>query len=115
MKRTVLFLAFLLALLCVVGTGCSSNNSDERWDYRDGFVVAKEGDKILVVRDKVADSKAPLSEILENAKPNAMWISVDKADYDAVTVDDRVSINFPNGGVINQSYPAQTTADVDKK
>lgn len=121
MKRISIFLVLILAMLGVVGTGCSEN-SDERWDYNEGFVVTKEylfgGEhtgRILVVRDKVANFKAPISEILENARPNAMWISVDKAGYDAVAVGDQVRIDIPNGGVINQSYPMQTTADVDKK
>lgn len=35
---------------------------------------------------------------MKNAKPNAMWISVEQADYDSVAVGDHVSINFPNGG-----------------
>ncbi|MBE1441315.1 hypothetical protein GGC63_000732 [Paenibacillus sp. OAS669] len=67
-----------------------------------------------MVRDKPSNFEAPLNEILMNAEPNAMWIS-EQADYDAVAVGDRVSIEIPNGGGIDQSYPAQTTADVKKK
>ncbi|OBR66463.1 hypothetical protein A7K91_03170 [Paenibacillus oryzae] len=121
MKKNSIFLVFLIAMLVVV-TGCSSSsNSDERWvydehwDYKDGFVVSKESGRILVVRDKPSNFKAPLNEILKNAEPNAMWISVEQADYDAVAVGDRVSIEIPNGGGIDQPYPAQTTADVKKK
>jgi hypothetical protein len=58
----------LIGIVCVliIATGCSYNNksvSDERWNYKEGFVVAKENDRILVVRDR-ADIKSPLSEIL---------------------------------------------------
>lgn len=107
----------LLFAVLVLATGCSSNNSGESgeiWDYREGFVVTKEDGRILVVRDKVANLEAPLSEILEEAQPNAIWLSVDKTDYDAISVGDQVSIKIPNGAV-DQSYPAQATADVTKK
>lgn len=115
MKKTSFIFVFLIAMLVVV-TGCSSSsNAEERWDYKEGFVVSKESGRVLVVHQKPSDFEAPLSEILKNAEPNAMWISVEQADYDAVAVGDRVSIKIPNGGGIDQSYPAQTTADVEKK
>lgn len=63
--------------------GCSSkNNSDDgHWNQKEGYVVAKEISKVLVVRDEVANiDTTPLSEILKVAKPNAIWLSVDKAD-----------------------------------
>lgn len=114
MRKSLVILFFLLTVM--VFAGCSSSsNSDNSWDYNEGFVVSKEGGRILMVRDKPSDFEVPLSEILKYAEPNAMWISVEQADYDAVTVGDHVGINFPKGGgMIDQSYPAQTTADVEK-
>ncbi|WP_274654606.1 DUF3221 domain-containing protein [Paenibacillus humicola] len=113
MRKSLVFLYFLLT---VILTGCSSSsNSDERWDYNEGFVVSKESGRILVVRNKPSDFEAPLNEILKNADPNAMWISVEQVDYDAVAAGDHVSINIPDGGGVDQSYPAQTTADVEIK
>ncbi|GMK49069.1 hypothetical protein PghCCS26_61990 [Paenibacillus glycanilyticus] len=111
MKKGLLILFFLLTVMVFVGCS-SSSNSDDSWDYNEGFVVSKEDGRILVVREKPSDFKDPLSDILQNAKPNAMWISVEQVDYDAFAVGDHVSIKIPNGGIINRSYPAQTTADV---
>ncbi|MDQ8739012.1 DUF3221 domain-containing protein [Paenibacillus sp. LHD-38] len=109
----------LLFAVLVLATGCSSNNNNSDrygkiWDFRKGFVVTKEDGRILVVRDKVANLEVPLSEILEEAQPNAIWLSVDKTDYDAILVGDQVSIKIPNG-TVDLSYPAQATADVTKK
>lgn len=87
---------------------------DERWDHKEGYVVSKENGRVLVVRDQVANIEAPLSEILEDAKPNAIWLSVDKAEYDSVVVGDKLSVTIANGA-IDMSYPAQATADVVKK
>lgn len=114
MKKSLMLVLFLLG---VTGTGCSSsdNSMDGPWDYNEGYVVAKEGGRVLVVRDQVSDFNAPLNEILERSAPNAMWISVSKADYNEVAVGDHVDIHYPNGAAIDQSYPAQTTADIRKK
>lgn len=110
-------ISFILVMLILfLATGCSTNNditSNEQWSYKEGFVVAKENDRILVVR-RVTNIETPLSDILEEAQPNAIWLSVDKSDYDSVSVGDQVSINIANGA-IDQSYPAQAAADVIKK
>lgn len=107
----------LLLLVLILATGCSSNNnseSNEHWNYKEGFVVAKDDGRVLVVRDRVENIEAPINEILEGAQPNAIWLSVDKKGFDAVSVGDEVRINIPNGA-IDQSYPAQASADVIKK
>ncbi|GIP26317.1 hypothetical protein J23TS9_14470 [Paenibacillus sp. J23TS9] len=113
MKKMFVLFVFVL----VLATGCSSDNtseSDGRWNHKEGFVVAKENGRVLVVRDRVDNIEAPLNEILEDASPNAIWLSVDKKGFDVVSVGDQVSINIHNGA-IDQSYPAQASADVIKK
>lgn len=118
MKKNLLFIVFLLAIAGVISTGCSSSSESSKdgpWDYSEGYVVAKENGRVLVVRDQVSDFNAPLNDILESAAPNAMWISVSKADFNKVAVGDHVDIHFPNGVAIDQSYPAQTSADISKK
>lgn len=120
----VLAIAFLFVL-----TGCSSNSASdvnrvdgtdavnnsseysESWNYKEGFVIAKQDGEVLVVRNEVSDIKAPLNELLQEAKPDAIWLSVDDASYEAVTVGDQVSIYIPNG-MVDQSYPAQATAEL---
>ena len=77
MKKMFVLLMFVL----VLATGCSSDinsESDEHWNHKEGFVVAKEDGRVLVVRDRVDNIEAPLNEILEDAQPNAIWLSVDK-------------------------------------
>ncbi|WP_435921121.1 DUF3221 domain-containing protein [Paenibacillus sp. DYY-L-2] len=118
MKKNLLFILFLFVIAGVMSTGCSSSlesSKDGPWDYREGYVVAKENGRVLVVRDQVSDFSAPLNDILESAAPNAMWISVSKADLNEVAVGDHVDIHFPNGVAIDQSYPAQTSAEISKK
>lgn len=66
---------------------------DERWNYKEGFDVAKENDRILVVRGR-AVIESPLSEILNDEMPNAIWLDVKKSYYDATTVGDRISISI---------------------
>ncbi|MED5018665.1 DUF3221 domain-containing protein [Paenibacillus chibensis] len=113
MKKTIIFVIVILAL----AAGCSSSNkpvaSNERWDYKEGFVVAKENGRVLVVRDRVTN-ETPLSKILEEAQPNAIWLSVGQAQYDHVSAGDQISIDIPNGAV-DESYPAQASADISKK
>ena len=108
----------LLFAVLVLATGCSLNNSgksDEIWDYREGFVVTKEDGRISVVRDKVANLEAPLSEILEEAQTKCnLAFSGQNRLRCYLGGGDQVSIKIPNGAV-DQSYPAQATADVTKK
>lgn len=125
--------ALLLAIMLLTATGCGSgnthnantpdeisptkqintpgtdSNSQINWDYKEGIVIAKENNEVLVVRDEVSDINAPLNELLEEAKPNAIWLGVEDKYYDAVAVGDQVVIYIPNG-TVNQSYPAQATA-----
>ncbi|MGF7036101.1 hypothetical protein J2T17_007152 [Paenibacillus mucilaginosus] len=112
-------LILILLVVPVLTMGCSTKNnvkSDELWDYKDGFVVAKEDGRVLVVRNKVDNPNEPLNEILENALPDAIWVQVDKSDFASVMIGDEVSISFPDGvGLINQSYPLQTKANVARK
>ncbi|HBU82389.1 MULTISPECIES: hypothetical protein [Paenibacillus] len=81
---------------------------DERWNYKEGFDVAKENDRILVVRGR-ADIESPLSEILNDEMPNAIWLTVKKSYYDATTVGDRISISIGirDTGIIDMSFPVQ--------
>lgn len=102
----------LLVVLLLTIVGCSSSNS--KWDYKEGFVIAKENNSVLVVRNKVPNFNAQLSEILENVKPNAIWLSVGQADYNTIVVGDHINFNITNG-VVDHSYPAQAQADSIKK
>ncbi|MHA7966796.1 DUF3221 domain-containing protein [Paenibacillus sp. CAU 1782] len=113
MKKIIVLLVFAL----VLATGCSSVNKDEvdgPWNYKKGFVVSKEDGRVLVVRDKVDEIDAPLNEILEEAQPDAIWLSVNNKDFNAVSVGDKVNITIPNG-MVDQSYPAQASAELSKE
>ncbi|MCM3628479.1 YobA family protein [Paenibacillus glycanilyticus] len=79
------------------------------WNYEEGYVVAKEDSRVLIVRDKV-DFELSLSKILKSAQPDAIWFTVEKANYDAVAIGDHVKATVA-GGMINLSYPAQGKAD----
>lgn len=112
MKKAFVMLIFILFLVA----GCSSNNdigSNEHWDREEGYIVAKENGRILIVPNKVENFKITLDEILKASKPYAIWLAVDKSEYDAVEVYDHVRIEI-NGG-IDQSYPEQASGDVVKK
>jgi len=111
MSKIIMWLFVLLTL--AAGPPSPNQAADDRWDVKEGYVVAKENGRILVVRDHVPDFHAPLNEILEDAIPNAIWLSVNQADFDAAEIGDKIGISIPNGA-INQSYPAQAAADVEK-
>lgn len=111
MSKIMMWLFVLLAW--VAGPPLPDRAADERWDVKEGYVVAKEDGRVLAVRDKVPDRHTPLNRILEEAMPNAIWLTVSPADYHAVEIGDHIGISIPNGA-INQSYPAQAAADVKK-
>ncbi|MGE7827314.1 hypothetical protein [Paenibacillus sp. NPDC093718] len=86
---------------------------DERWNYKEGFDVAKENDRILVVRCR-ADIESPLSEMLNYEMPNAIWLTVKKSYYDATTVGDRISISIGirGTGTIDMSFPVEAKEEL---
>ncbi|MWV46063.1 DUF3221 domain-containing protein [Paenibacillus sp. HJL G12] len=107
---------WIFAVILLLITGCSAAKVAEpegRWDHKHGYVVAKENGRVLVVR-KQAAPETPLNDILAEAQPDAIWLSVGKGDYDAVSVGDEVGIRIANGA-IDESYPAQAGADIDIK
>ncbi|MCT1402849.1 hypothetical protein M4D81_28035 [Paenibacillus sp. p3-SID867] len=65
---------------------------DERWNYKEGFDVAKENDRILVVRGR-ADIESPLSEILNDEMPKYRKCST---------------------GIIDMSIPIQAKEEIEK-
>lgn len=105
----------ILLAMAVVLAGCSqAGKSDaEGWNYKEGYVVAKENGKILVIRDRVEQTGANLGDLLINVQPNAIWLSVDKEEYDTVRIGDKVSVTIPDGQV-NPSYPAKADAIVSE-
>ncbi|MDR9852993.1 DUF3221 domain-containing protein [Paenibacillus sp. VCA1] len=111
MSKWLIWMVMFLVL--AAGPSPSGSVADDRWNVKEGFVVEKKPGKILVVRDKVQNPNMTLAQILEDAQPNAIWLSVSQADYDAVEKGDQVSIAIPDG-LILESYPAQAAAHVDK-
>lgn len=110
------FMSVFLMVFIVTGvvTGCyfeSRYNKDEIWDYKEGYVFAKENGRILVLREYIKNEK-PLNELLPEVKPNAILLSVDEVDYNEVSIGDHINIMITHG--IDQSYPAMAKADVSK-
>ncbi|MGN7359754.1 DUF3221 domain-containing protein [Paenibacillus sp. SAF-054] len=104
----------VMLLLLVMGCSAAKDAAPEgRWDHKNGYVVAKENGRVLVVRKQAAPD-TPLNEILEKAQPDAIWLSVGKDDYVSVSVGDEVGIRIANGA-IDESYPEQAGADIGKK
>ncbi|MEK3913048.1 DUF3221 domain-containing protein [Paenibacillus sp. FSL H7-0331] len=108
----------LVATIFLCMTGCSTNNPNDGnpkvWDYREGYVIAKEYHKYLVVRNtNSAEIKnKTVSQLLKEAQPDAIWITV-HTDNDSIHIGDKVSISIDGG--IDQSYPAQASAKDFKK
>jgi len=117
MKRWRLFVVPCLFLFNV---GCSGNESinPEKWDRSSGYVIAKEDQKILIVRHKPEPEpetgNMSVSELLKQNQPDAIWITLKNPEvYDTITIDDNVVLGIE--GVIKNSYPAQANATVKVK
>ncbi|WP_281279676.1 DUF3221 domain-containing protein [Paenibacillus lentus] len=85
------------------------------WNYDEGYVVAKDEANlmILVVKNHVTDLKnKSIEKIIEEADPNAIWITTDRATYDSILIGDHVKIK--DIGTVLQSYPGQTKGKVTK-
>ena len=84
------------------------SGSNDAWNYKEGFVIAKEGQKILMVRYDLGGKT--VGQILKESQP-AIWISVkDKSQYDSIVLGDKVSVKYEDIVIIDQSYPAQTSS-----
>ncbi|MFE5321852.1 DUF3221 domain-containing protein [Paenibacillus sp. NPDC056579] len=72
--------------------------------------MSKENGRVLIVRERVNNiEKTPLNKILKEAQPNAIWLTVNNADYDKVNIGDKVKTSID--GVIFKSYPAKAKAN----
>lgn len=105
----------LLAVPCLLLflIGCSGNEptNTEKWDRSNGFVIRKEDQKILVVRHEPDTSYTSVSQILEQNKPDAIWITVKNSEmYDTIVIGDNVELSIT--GSIKKSYPSQADAAV---
>ncbi|MCA0756856.1 YobA family protein [Paenibacillus sp. N4] len=107
---------FVFVVMAVILAGCSGNGGKDEaanggWDYKEGYVIAKDAPRILVVRSgdlTELEGKTP-EEFLNVAQPEAMWVSAEKEeDLAAIEVGDKVSIELE--GAVAESYPAQATA-----
>ncbi|KRE35219.1 DUF3221 domain-containing protein [Paenibacillus sp. Soil522] len=90
-----------------------NGGSNNGWNYKEGFVIAKEGQKILMVRYLKAQDlgEKTIGQILKESQPNAIWIAVkDKLQYDSIVLGDKVSVKYEDMSIIEQSYPAQTSS-----
>lgn len=113
MKKWSLLVVPCLLLFIV---GCSGNESTnpEKWDRSNGYVIAKEDQKILIVRHISEPSNISVSELLEQNKPDAIWVTLKNPEvYDTIAIGDNVELSIE--GVIKNSYPAQANATVKVK
>ncbi|MGC6584252.1 DUF3221 domain-containing protein [Paenibacillus sp. Dod16] len=113
MKKWSLLVVPCLFLFIV---GCSGNESTnpEKWDRSSGYVIAKEAQKILTVRNIPETGDFSVSELLEQNKPDAIWITVKNPEvYDTISIGDNVELGIE--GAIKNSYPAQANATVKIK
>ncbi|RXZ81309.1 DUF3221 domain-containing protein [Paenibacillaceae bacterium] len=107
----------LLVLLTVFLTGCTSDRADNdgsttEWYHQPGYVVAKEHNKILVVRSssKQALEQKTIKEILDNVRPNAIWVTAKhKSDLKRIAVGDQVRFKIDGG--IDHSSPSQAASN----
>lgn len=107
---------FVIASLFLVIVACSGNASTtpEKWDHSNGYVIAKEEQKILTVRHIPETGNRSVTELLEYNKPDAIWITVKNPEvYDTIKIGDNVQLSIE--GVIKKSYPAQADATVKVK
>jgi hypothetical protein len=82
------------------------------WNYKEGYIVAKEDQRFLLVRKTTATDikNKELQQILDDAQPDAIWIKVaNKDDYESFVVGDLISITIDRG--VDQSYPAQAAVN----
>lgn len=108
-KWSLLVVPFLLLFI----VGCSGNESTnlEKWDRSNGYVIGKEDQKILVVKHTPENSHILMSQILEQNKLDAIWISVQNSEvYNTIVIGDNVDLSIT--GPIKKSYPSQATATV---
>ncbi|KGP83558.1 MULTISPECIES: DUF3221 domain-containing protein [Paenibacillus] len=113
MKKWSLLVVPCLFLFIV---GCSGNESTnpEKWDRSNGYVIAKEDQKILIVRHIPETGNISVSELLEQNKPDAIWITLKNPEvYDTIAIGDNVELSIE--GAIKKSYPAQANATVKVK
>lgn len=106
----------VVASLFLIIVACSGNESTnpEKWDRSNGYVIAKEEQKILIVRHIPEKGNISVSELLEHNKPDAIWITVKNSEvYDTIMIGDTVELRIE--GVIKKSYPAQADATVTVK
>jgi|GEM_PF-6480737 len=108
----------LLVIACLfpIIVACFENESTnpEKWDRSNGYVIAKEEEKILIVPHKPETGNISVSELLQHNKPDAIWITVKNPEvYDTIMIGDNVEFRIE--GVIKKSYPAQADATVKVK
>ncbi|HZG55389.1 DUF3221 domain-containing protein [Paenibacillus sp.] len=113
---TLLILPCAVALAAAMTTGCASSPDaavrEPYWDYKQGIVAAKERGRVLVVRHPMP-AGVPLEAVLEQAKPDAIWLEAAERDVRALQIGDRVNVTLESVdgyAVVDQSYPAQAKA-----
>lgn len=113
--RILVFLALFMLF-----SSCSKNKSNnwdneinmDYWDYKKGYIAYKEEHRILVTRKKISILEdMTLQEIIAAVRPNAIWVRVeDRNKYNSFNINDNIEIWYVDG-LIDQSYPAQGTAE----
>ncbi|MDQ6420000.1 DUF3221 domain-containing protein [Paenibacillus sp. LHD-117] len=114
MKKLIIVMIGLFVVACA----CSANKdgaglpdgSSGQWDHGSGYVVAKEGGRLLIVSEKV-DGEVSLENLLVDVSPNAIWLAVEQESYEAVQIGDQVRMTIK--GAIAESYPEQATGSVE--
>ena len=85
-----------------------SGGSNDAWNYKEGFVIAKEGQKVLMVRYDLGGKT--VGQILKESQPAISIAVKDKSQYDSIVLGDKVSVKYEDMVIIDQSYPAQTSS-----
>ena len=107
-----------MVLIIVLACGCSAagegkaggaNDESKPWDYGSGYVLDKEGTRLLIVSEKAEEGKAP-EEVLAGGGMRAIWLAVEAEQFDAVQIGDEVRVTVM--GEIAESYPEQGKGSV---
>ncbi len=59
-KVDKVFRALLFLFLIIIVSGCSKENEVDSWDYKEGYILYKEDQRILVAPKKINNIKPEL-------------------------------------------------------
>lgn len=115
MRKLMAVMLFIVVLGCACSAGGEQkgrglNTDSESWDYGTGYVLEKDGSRLLIVSEPF-EAGASADDVLANGGMKAIWLAVKDDQFDSAQVGDHVKITIV--GAVAESYPEQGTGRIE--